>query len=76
MKELIEHIARELVDEPDKVSVKETVDGTLTTYQLYVADDDLGKVIGRRGRTASAIRSLLAASGAKTNTRAVLQIES
>lgn len=74
MKELIEHIAQELVDYPDHVSVHEISSGEGLTIELRVAPEDLGKVIGRRGRTAAAMRSLLTASAAKMNKRAVLEI--
>ena len=65
MKDLLELIARSLVDQPDDVSVTE-VDGEQTTVlELRVANDDLGKVIGKQGRTARAIRTILASAGSK-----------
>ena len=74
MKELIELIARSLVDHPDEVRVSE-VEGTQTTVlELRVADGDLGKVIGKQGRTARAIRTILSASGTKQKKRFVLEI--
>ena len=74
MKELLELIAKALVDSPDEVSVSE-VDGEQTTIlELRVAQDDLGKVIGRQGRTARAIRTLLSASGTKLGKRFHLEI--
>jgi len=74
MKALIENIARALVDHPDQVSVNEIDSETSATIELRVAPEDLGKVIGRRGRTAAAMRSLLTASAAKQKKRAVLEI--
>jgi predicted RNA-binding protein YlqC (UPF0109 family) len=74
MKELVELIARSLVDYPDEVQVKQ-VDGEATTVlELRVAAGDLGKVIGKQGRTARAIRTILGASGMKLKKRFVLEI--
>jgi predicted RNA-binding protein YlqC (UPF0109 family) len=74
MKELVEVIARALVDHPDDVKV-ETVDGPQTTIvELRVHPEDLGKVIGRQGRTAKAMRTLLGASGMKVHKRFTLEI--
>jgi len=74
MKELVEMIAKALVDNPDQVSVTE-VDGEQTTVlELRVASEDLGKVIGRQGRTARCIRTLLGAAGMKLKKRFVLEI--
>ena len=74
MAELLAWIARHLVDEPDAVSV-ETVeqDGT-TVLRLHVAPDDVGKVIGRQGRIARALRTLVRASGARDDRHIVLEI--
>ena len=74
MAELLAWIARHLVDDPDAVSV-ETVeqDGT-TVLRLHVAPDDVGKVIGRQGRIARALRTLVRASGARRDRRVVLEI--
>jgi predicted RNA-binding protein YlqC (UPF0109 family) len=74
MKALIETMARALVDYPEDVEVVAFDEGNTTTLELRVAQEDLGKVIGRRGRTASAMRSILAASAVRTDTRAVLEI--
>lgn len=72
--ELVSYIARQLVDDPEAVEV-EVVDGDRSViYELTVAPDDLGKVIGKDGRTARAIRTLLAATGARDRKRAVLDI--
>ncbi len=74
MKELLELIAKCLVDEPDAVTVTK-IDGEQTTVlELRVAPDDLGKVIGKQGRTARAIRTILGASGMKLKKRFVLEI--
>ena len=74
MNALIERIARALVDDPTQVAVTSTQDGDTTSLELRVAQEDLGKVIGRRGRTAAAMRALLSASAAKIDKRAVLEI--
>ena len=74
MKELIELIARSLVDHPDDVRVSEVEGAQTTVLELRVADGDLGKVIGKQGRTARAIRTLLSASGTKQKKRFVLEI--
>jgi len=63
MKEFIEFIARALVDHPDDVVVSEVEGEKTTVYELRVAPEDLGKVIGRKGQTAKAIRTLIAAVG-------------
>ncbi|MBI5789475.1 MAG: KH domain-containing protein [Candidatus Schekmanbacteria bacterium] len=74
MKALIEHIARSLVDLPQEVSVNE-IDGEKTTViELKVAKEDLGKVIGKQGRTARAMRTILNAAATKIRKRAVLEI--
>ncbi|MFQ5829605.1 MAG: KH domain-containing protein [Candidatus Methylomirabilia bacterium] len=74
MKELVELIARALVDEPDQVHVSEIEGEKLTVFELRVAQSDLGKVIGKQGRTARAIRTLLSAAATKLRKRAVLEI--
>lgn len=74
LKEVVETIAKVLVDNPDDVSVTE-VDGEATTVlELRVAPQDLGKVIGKQGRTARAMRTLLRAAGMKLRKRFVLEI--
>jgi predicted RNA-binding protein YlqC (UPF0109 family) len=74
MKELVEQMARALVDSPEEVSVKE-VDGERTTvFELRVASSDLGKVIGKQGKTARAMRTILGAAGTKIGKRCVLEI--
>jgi len=74
MKELVELIAKALVDHPDKVKVKEIESAQSILLELRVADGDLGKVIGKQGRTARAIRTILNASGIKLKKRFVLEI--
>ncbi len=74
MKELIENIAKALVDNPDQVSVTEVEGEQTTVLELRVAQSDLGKVIGKQGRTARAIRTLLGAAGMKLRKRFVLEI--
>jgi len=74
MKQLIETMAKALVDKPEDVSVSE-VDGEKTTvFELRVAQSDLGKVIGKQGKTARAMRTILSASGTKMGKRCVLEI--
>ena len=74
VKEFIENIARALVDHPDNVEVSEVEGEKTTVYELRVAQEDLGKVIGRKGQTAKAIRTLIAAISAKKGKRALLEI--
>ena len=74
MKELIKQIADSLVDNPDQVFVKEILGNQTTVIELHVAKEDLGKIIGKQGRTAQAIRSILNASSSKLHKRAVLEI--
>ena len=74
MKELVESIARALVDHPDEVEVKSVEGSQATILELRVHADDLGKVIGRQGRTAKAIRTLLGAAGMKVHKRFTLEI--
>lgn len=74
MKELIEHIAKALVDDPERVSVNVLQGTQSTVLELNVAKMDLGKVIGKQGRTAKAIRTILGAASAKNKKRVVLEI--
>lgn len=73
-KELVEYVAKALVDQPDQVHVEAVEDSTTTTLRLRVAPGDLGRVIGKQGRTARAIRTLLHATAAKAKRRVVLEI--
>ena len=74
MKQLVEGIARALVDNPDKVLVEEIVDGKEILLKLKVDDSDMGKVIGKQGRIAKAIRSVVKAASAKENKKVVVDI--
>ncbi len=74
MKDLIRFIAQELVDFPDQVSVEEIEGSQTSVIELNVAKEDLGKVIGKQGRTARAMRTLLSAASAKAKKRMVLEI--
>ncbi len=74
MKTLIETIARGLVDNPERVQVSEVEDDARLLLQLRVAQEDLGKVIGKNGRTARAMRTLLAAASIKSSKRVELEI--
>ena len=74
LKDMIEEIARSLVDHPDEVKVTEVQGEQTTVLELRVSPQDLGKVIGKQGRTARAMRTLLAAAGMKHQLRAVLEI--
>jgi len=74
MKELIKHIAQALVDNTDAVEVSEVVGEQTSVIELRVAKEDLGKVIGKQGRLAQAMRTILSAASAKLHKRAVLEI--
>jgi predicted RNA-binding protein YlqC (UPF0109 family) len=74
MKELVQYIVRAIVDYPDEVSVSEIEGGQTTVLELKVAKSDLGKVIGKQGRNAQAIRTILSAVSAKIKKRVVLEI--
>jgi predicted RNA-binding protein YlqC (UPF0109 family) len=74
MKELIDFIAKSLVDKPEEVVVRETEGEKTTIIELRVAPDDLGKVIGKQGRTARSMRTILNAAGTKLGKRCVLEI--
>jgi len=74
MRQLVERIARGLVDRPDEVSVEPVEEDGGTLFELRVAQGDLGKVIGKQGRTARALRTLLAAVGRKQGKRFAVEI--
>jgi len=74
MKELIKVIAQALVDNPDSVEVDEVAGEQTSVIELRVAKEDMGKVIGKEGRTAHAMRTILSAASMKFNKRAVLEI--
>lgn len=75
MKELVEVIARALVDHPDEVLVTETNNGKEIILELKVAPEDMGKVIGKQGRIAKAIRSVVKAAAAKDDIKVILDID-
>jgi len=75
MKELIEYIAKSIVNAPDDVVVTEEESEEGITLKLQVADDDKGRVIGKQGRIAEAMRSLVRVKAAKAGTRVILEIE-
>jgi uncharacterized protein len=72
--ELVEYLARRLVDEPDAVRVEESEREGAVVLTLYVADDDIGKVIGRQGRVARALRAVVRAGAARRRQRVLLEI--
>lgn len=74
MKELVTIMAKALVDKPDQVEIKEIEGDVTTILELKVAKDDLGKVIGKQGKTAHAMRAILNATATKLKKRAVLEI--
>jgi predicted RNA-binding protein YlqC (UPF0109 family) len=74
MKDLVESIAKALVDRPDEVVVTEIQGNQASVVELKVAKEDIGKIIGKQGRTAAAIRTILNAASAKLDKRSVLQI--
>ena len=73
-KDLIEYIAMSLVDQPEQVKVHEVVGEKVTILELSVAEEDLGKIIGKHGRTLKSIRNILFAAGIKANKRIVLEL--
>ena len=74
MKDLIKYIAQALVDNPEVVDVSEVIGEQTSVIELRVAKEDLGKVIGKQGKTAKAMRSILSAASAKVRKRTVLEI--
>lgn len=74
MKELLEVIAKNLVDNPDKVSVSERIDGDALILELTVDGDDIGKVIGKQGRIAKSIRSVIKAAAIREDKKVVVKI--
>ncbi|MFO7717255.1 MAG: KH domain-containing protein [Thermodesulfobacteriota bacterium] len=74
LKDLVEYLATSLVDDPEAVEVKEIEGEQTTVIELKVAKEDLGKIIGRQGRTARALRTILGAASTKAQKRAVLEI--
>ena len=74
MKELVQYLAKSLVNNPDAVEVKESESNTAAVFELRVAKDDLGRIIGKQGRTARSIRTILNAAASKTNRKVILEI--
>lgn len=74
LRELVLYLARALVEHPDEVVVEEVDEPDATVFELKVAESDLGRVIGRQGRTAKALRTVLSAASAKVKRRAILEI--
>ena len=74
MKELVTYLAKSLVNHPDAVEVTETQGETASVLELRVAKEDLGRVIGKQGRTAKSIRTILNAAASRTNRKVVLEI--
>lgn len=74
MKELVEVIAKNLVDNPDQVKVKETEGDTTIIIELSVAPEDMGKVIGKQGRIAKAIRTVVKSAAVKTDKKVIVEI--
>ena len=74
MKELVEVIAKALVDDPNSVVINERVEKKTTILEVHVADSDMGKVIGKQGRIAKAIRSVVKAAAAKEDKKVVVEI--
>ncbi len=74
LKDLVEFLSKSLVDQPEKVSVSEVTKNSVTVFELRVAKEDIGKVIGKKGRTAQSLRTLLSAAGTKLGKRTSLEI--
>lgn len=74
MKDLVEFLAKRLVNHPDAVEVKETQTDSTTLLELRVAPEDLGRVIGKQGRTAKSVRTILNAVASRTNKKVILEI--
>ena len=75
MKELLEIIAKNVVDNPDQVRVTQTGDSGTITLELHVAQEDMGKVIGKQGKIAKAIRNLVKAAAIHNNKRVIVEIQ-
>lgn len=74
MKDLVQYLARSLVSRPESVEISETIRDGVSVFELRVAKEDLGRIIGKQGRTAKAIRTLLNAAATIDNRKAVLEI--
>ena len=75
MKELVEIIAKALVEKPEEVSVNELIDGDAVILELKVAQEDMGKVIGKQGRIAKAIRTVVKAAASKEDKKVIVEIQ-
>lgn len=75
MKDLVEFIAKSLADKPEEVEVREVEGDQVRVLELRVAKEDLGKIIGKQGRTARALRTIVSAASAKAQTRLLLEIQ-
>lgn len=74
MKELVQYLARSIVDQPDEVEVTETQNDDASVFELKVAKEDLGRIIGKQGRTAKSLRTILTAAAARVDRKVVLEI--
>lgn len=74
MKDIVEVIAKALVQNPDQVVVNENIDNNITVYELHVAPDDMGKVIGKQGRIAKAMRTVVKAAATRENKKVTVEI--
>ena len=74
MRDLVQHLAKSLVNKPDAVEVKETEGDLASVVELKVAKEDLGRIIGKQGRTAKSIRTILNAAASRNNRKVVLEI--
>lgn len=74
MKELVQYLARSIVNQPDEVEVTETQNDDASVFELKVAKEDLGRIIGKQGRTAKSLRTILTAAAARVDRKVVLEI--
>ena len=74
MKELVQYLARSIVNQPDAVEVTETQNDDASVFEVKVAKEDLGRIIGKEGRTAKSLRTILTAAAARVDRKAVLEI--
>lgn len=74
MKELVQYLARSIVNQPDAVEVTETQNDDASVFELKVAKEDLGRIIGKQGRTAKSLRTILTAAAARVDRKVVLEI--
>jgi predicted RNA-binding protein YlqC (UPF0109 family) len=74
LKELVQYLARSIVNQPDEVEVTETQNDDASVFELKVAKEDLGRIIGKQGRTAKSLRTILTAAAARVDRKVVLEI--